>query len=282
VRVAEALKAGWLYTFSRWPGTLLVASAAIAEALAGLALMMAFFSVSAGPRTFIPGLLGATVAGVLARLMQLSAQAGAVRSGARWVTAQPEEAPLTAAWQAMPKAVAFFAFSLPIDAAFFLWKWLGLFALIFGLPAAFTKWSGALGESGAIALYLFLSLLLLVLDGVWRKAALARAMVHDRGVARSLFEALGLLAERPLARATAALVPMIVAGGIVFFFDLLAGVVTQAADKPSVILQIGGELASGVPGAFAIAFGELVALQALAALDLPATTAPAVATATAV
>ena len=272
MKVADALKAGWQHTFSRWPGTLLVASAAIAEALAGLALLMALLAAGSAPRAVVPGVLGATLLGAIARLLQLAAQAGAVRSGVRWLTAQPEEEPLSATFAALPRATAFFAFSLPIDAALFLWKWLGLLALILGLPAAFTAWGGVLGASGAIALYLLLTVGLLTVDVVWRKAALARAVVHDRGIARSLFEALTLIAERPMARAAAALVPMIIAGGAAFFFDVLSGVVTQAADEPSVTLQLAGELAAGVPGAFAFAFGELVALQALAALDLPSAT----------
>jgi hypothetical protein len=271
MRASDALKAGWLYTVSRWPSTLLVAAAAIAEALAGLALMMSVFAAGRGPRVLFAGFVGATVAGVLAQLLQLTAQTGAVHNGARWVTARPEDSPFDAALQTLPRAVAFFLFSLPIEAAFFLWKWLGLFALIFGLPAGLKSWAGAFGVSGAIALYVAMTLALLVLDVVWRKTALARAVVHQRGVARSLLESLQLLGERPFARATATFVPVCIAGALALFFNVIAGTVTSAAGTPSIELQIAAELASSVPAAFALAFGELVALQALAALDLPAT-----------
>ena len=44
------------------------------------------------------------------------------------------------------------------------------------------------------------SVFLLALDVVWRKAALVRAVVHDRGVARSLFEAVTLVGETVTAK----------------------------------------------------------------------------------
>lgn len=269
MRAQDALRAGWLFTLSRWPSTLLVAALAVAEALAGLTLALAVFAAGLGPRVVAAGAAGALILGVLARVLQLAAVSGAVRSGVRWVTARPEEPPLEAVWKALPTAASFFAFSLPIDAAFFLWKWLGLFAVLVGLGPALSTWSGALGEAGALALFLGLSCAVLALDVVWRRAALVRATVHERGVARSLFEALALLTERPLARAAAVAVPLVLGWGAVFFFNLLAGGVGQAAGAPSLELQLAVELASGVPAAMALAFAELVALQALAALDLP-------------
>lgn len=269
MRAQDALRAGWIFTLSRWPSTLLVAALAAAEALAGLTLLLAVFAAGLGPRVLAAGVAGAVILGVLARVLQLAALSGAVRSGVRWVTARPEEPPLEAVWRALPTAASFFAFSLPIDAAFFLWKWLGLFAVLVGLVPGVTKWSGAFGEAGALALFIGLSLVIFSLDVVWRRAALVRATVHERGVARSLLEALVLLTERPLARAAAVFLPLVLAWGAVLFFNLLAGGVGQAAGAPSLELQLAVELSSSVPAAMALAFAELVALQALAALDLP-------------
>jgi hypothetical protein len=273
MRVSDALRAGWLYTVSRWPSTLLVAALGIAEALAGLVLILAVLGGSLGPRVMLAGVGGALVLGVLARLGQLAALAGAVRTGAAWVNARPEEHLVDAVWKALPRAASFFVFSLPIDAAFFLWKWLGLFAVLLGLGPAVTQWSGVIGEAGALALFLTLSVFLLALDVVWRKAALVRAVVHDRGVARSLFEAVTLVGERPFARAAVVFTPLVLAAGLVLFFNIFAGALGQAAGAPSLPLQLSVELASSVPSAFALAFAELVALQALAAMDLPRATA---------
>lgn len=273
MRVSDALRAGWLHTISRWPSTLLVAAMAIAEALAGLVLVLAVLGGGLGPKVMLAGVGGALILGLLARLGQLAALAGAVRTGAAWVNARPEEHPLEAVWKALPRAASFFVFCLPIDAAFFLWKWLGLFALLLGLGPAVSKWGGVLGEAGALALFVTLSVLLFSLDLVWRKAALVRAVVHDRGVARSLLEAMTLVGERPFARAAVVFVPLVLAGGAVVFFNLFAGAVGQAAGSSSLPLQFGVELASSVPSAFALAFAQLVALQALAAMDLPRATA---------
>lgn len=270
IGAGEALKGGFVHTWSRWPGTLLVAAAAIAESLAGLSLALAVFAgAQAGPGVFLWGAAGALAAGGLARLLGLAALAGSVRSGARWLRGAQEEAPFEAVWKASPRAAAFFAFCVPIDLAFFLWKWLGFGALVFGFFTALGKDQGAVTASAALALFGALTVVLWGLDLLWRRTALVRAVVHDKGVATSLLEALRLVGERPFARAGAVGGPLLIGAAAVVFFNLLAGVLGQAAGDPAIELQVASELASGLPSAVALAVCELIALVALAALDLP-------------
>ena len=267
--LAPALRSGAHFALSRWPVALACMAAAGTEALAAVVLQLALLAAPSGAAALLAGVLGAGVLAALARLLGVVVQVASLRQGAAWLAGRQEEPAVDALWAAAPRATAFWAWTLPLDLWGFLWKWVGLAAVSTGLVTAFVRQRGGVAAAGAFAGFVTVGLLLYALDAVWRRTALVRAVLHDQGVARSLVEAVALVAQRPLARAAAVAVPLAVAVGALLFFNLLAAPFSARAGHGGLELQLAGALAAALPSAMAWAVLELWALQALAALDLP-------------
>jgi hypothetical protein len=261
-----AIRLGFTQTASRWATSLFAALASIAEALAGITAMLGALAwLDDRERSGVLA-FGAAIAGVLAaRILLTLVQGGAVRQSGAWLGGQSSGSTMEEILAAAPRALGWFAWTLPIEALAALWKWVGLAAVLYGYGHAVSARHG--GCSAALAFSAFTCIAVLLGLG-W--AALSRATLvwtvrRQVGPFRASAAAFTALLERPGSFFLVLVVGLVGAAVVTFGIGLFASGLTPDQQDVEEILM--GQLATGVLIAFGSALFDLVILYGFTALE---------------
>jgi hypothetical protein len=275
-RAFTAIRLGFQQTLSRWASSLFAVLASIAEVLAGLTALLGAAAWLDGGEKSSAAAFGASVAGMLsARILLVLVHGGAVRQSGAWLTGQTTGSTMEEILAAGPKSLGWFAWMLPIDLFAALWKWLGVFAVLFGYAHALGARHAGCSASLAFSGYVTVLLLLALGWALLGRMTLVWTVRRPFGPFRASADALVALLQRPghfLAVLITGIAGTAVVSAVVSLFA--SGLTPDRQGLEQVMM---GQLTTGILIGFGSALFELVILYGFTALeaDSPAPAATA-------